>query len=65
MKYNFHQISLTDVVLQGSKRTKEFLVNVLESEYDGAKNDMQRQLSRQGYGIKRLLTRLLIPSCAL
>ena len=51
MKYNFHQISLTDVVLQGSKRSKEFLVNVLESEYDGAKNDMQRQLSRQGYGI--------------
>lgn len=51
MKYNFHQVSLTDVVLQGSKRTKEFLVNVLESEYDGAKNDMQRQLSRQGYGI--------------
>jgi len=51
MKYNFHQISLTDVVLQASKRSKEFLVNVLESEYDGAKNDMQRQLSRQGYGV--------------
>jgi len=51
MKYNFHQISLTDVVLQASKRSKEFLVNVLESEYDGAKADMQRQLSRQGYGI--------------
>ena len=51
MKYNFHQISLTDVVLQSSKKSKEFLVNVLQSEYDGAKNDMQRQLSRQGYGI--------------
>lgn len=51
MKYNFHQISLTDVVLQASKRSKEFLVNVLESEYTGAKNDMQRQLSRQGYGV--------------
>ena len=51
MRYNFHQISLTDVVLQASKRSKEFLVNVLESEYDGAKADMQRQLSRQGYGI--------------
>jgi hypothetical protein len=51
MKYNFHTVSLTDVVLQASKRSKEFLVNVLESEYEGAKNDMQRQLSRQGYGI--------------
>lgn len=26
-------------------------MSVLESEYEGAKNDMQRQLSRQGYGI--------------
>jgi len=51
MKYNFHTISLTDVALQASQRSKEFLVNVLESEYNGAKNDMQRQLSRQGYGI--------------
>ena len=51
MKYNFHQISLTDVALQASKRSKEFLVNALESEYNGAKNDMQRQLSRQGYGV--------------
>ena len=58
MKYNFHQISLTDVVLQASKKSKEFLVGVLESEYDGAKNDMQRQLSRQGYGIKQAV---LIP----
>jgi len=51
MKYNFHTISLTDVALQASKKSKEFLVNVLESEYNGAKEDMQRQLSRQGYGI--------------
>lgn len=51
MKYNFHTVSLTDVALQASKRSKEFLVNVLESEYTGAKNDMQRQLSRQGYGV--------------
>ena len=51
MKYNFHTVSLTDVSLQASKRSNEFLVNVLESEYTGAKNDMQRQLSRQGYGI--------------
>jgi len=65
MKYNFHQISLTDVVLQASKKSKEFLVNVLESEYNGAKDDMQRQLSRQGYGIKRLFTELLIPWSAL
>lgn len=50
MKYNFHTISLTDVSLKASQRSKEFLVNVLETEYNGAKNDMQRQLSRQGYG---------------
>jgi len=50
MKYNFHTVSLTDVALQASKRSKEFLVNALESEYNGAKEDLQRQLSRQGYG---------------
>jgi len=50
MKYNFHQLSITDVAIKASQRSKEFLVNVLESEYNGAKNDMQRQLSRQGYG---------------
>ena len=61
MKYNFHTLSLTDVALQASRKSKEFLVNALESEYTGAKNDMQRQLSRQGYGIKFLL----IPSYAL
>ena len=51
MKYNFHTVSLTDVALQASQRSKEYLVNALESEYNGAKEDMQRQLSRQGYGI--------------
>lgn len=51
MKYNFHTVSLTDVALQASNRAKEYLVNALESEYNGAKEDMQRQLSRQGYGI--------------
>jgi len=51
MKYNFHTVSLTDVALQASKKSKEFLVNALEAEYNGAKNDMQRQLSRQGYGV--------------
>lgn len=51
MKYNFHTISLTDVAMQAAQRSKEFLVNALDSEYNGAKNDMQRQLSRQGYGI--------------
>ena len=49
MKYHFHQIAITDVALQASNRSKEFLVNVLESEYNGAKEDMQRQLSREGY----------------
>jgi len=49
MKYLFHQIAVTDVALQASKRSKELLVNVLESEYTGAKDDMQRQLSRMGY----------------
>ena len=51
MKYNFHTVSVTDVAIKASARSKEFLVNVLESEYQGAKNDMQRQLSRQGYGV--------------
>jgi len=51
MKYNFHQVSLTDVAMQAAKKSKEFLVDALQSEYDGAKEDMQRQLSRQGYGI--------------
>ncbi len=49
MKYNFHTIQITDVAMKASARSKEFLVNALESEYNGAKNDMQRQLSRQGY----------------
>lgn len=48
---NFHTVSITDVAIKASARSKEFLVNVLETEYQGAKNDMQRQLSRQGYGI--------------
>lgn len=51
MKYNFHQISITDVALQAAKRSKEFLVNQLDGEYTGAKNDMQRQMTRQGYGV--------------
>jgi len=51
MKYNFHTVSLTDVALKASQKSPEFLVNVLESEYKGAKEDMQRQLTRQGYGI--------------
>ena len=51
MKYNFHSISVTDVAIQASKKSPEFLVNALESEFNGAKNDMQRQLSRQGYGM--------------
>lgn len=50
MKLNFHQISITDVALQAGKNSKEYLVDLLQSEYDGAKNDMQRQISRQGYG---------------
>lgn len=50
MKYNFQTVSITDVALQASQRSKEFLVNVLDSEYTGAKNDLQRQLSREGYG---------------
>ena len=48
---NFHQGALTDVVLQASKRSKEFLVDVLDAEYTGAKNDMQRQITRQSYGV--------------
>jgi len=51
MKYNFHQLSITDVALTASRRSKEFLVDVLESEYQGAKDDMKRQISRQFWGI--------------
>ncbi len=50
MKYNFHTVQITDVALKASKKSKEFLVDALEDEYKGAKEDMQRQLSRQGYG---------------
>jgi hypothetical protein len=50
------------VSLQASKNSKEFLVNVLESEYNGAKEDMQRQLSRQGYGIKQIFSKILMPN---
>lgn len=49
MKQNFHQVSITDYALQAGKNSKEFLVDLLQSEYEGAKDDMQRQLSRQGY----------------
>jgi hypothetical protein len=49
MKQQFQSVSFSDVALQASKRSKEFLVNVLESEYSGAKEDLQRQLSREGW----------------
>ena len=51
MKKNYHTIELTDFALEASKNSEEYLVNLLEDEYNGAKNDMQRQLSRQGYGV--------------
>lgn len=51
MKYNFAQISLTDVVLQASKGNLAYLVNALDAEYEGAKNDMGRQIQRQWYGL--------------
>ena len=50
MKLNFHQIGISDYALKAGKNNKEYLVDLLQSEYDGAKADMQRQLSRQGYG---------------
>lgn len=50
MQLNFHQIGISDYALQAGKNNKEYLVDLLQSEYDGAKADMQRQLSRQGYG---------------
>lgn len=50
MKLNFHQVNITDYAMQAGKNSKEFLVDLLQSEYEGAKGDMQRQLSRQGYG---------------
>lgn len=51
MKYNFAQISLTDVVLEASKSNLAYLVNALDAEYEGAKNDMARQIQRQWYGL--------------
>jgi len=51
MKYNFHQMSITDVALTASRKSKEFLVDVLESEYQGCKDDMARQITRQWYSI--------------
>ena len=51
MKYNFAQISLTDVVLEASKSNLAYLVNALDAEYEGAKNDIARQIQRQWYGI--------------
>ncbi len=50
MKLNFHQVGISDYALQAGKNSKEYLVDLLQSEYDGAKNDMQRQLTRQAYG---------------
>jgi len=50
MKLNFHTVSLTDYALQAGKNSEEYLVDLLQTEYDGAKEDMKRQLSRQGYG---------------
>ena len=51
MKYNVHQIAVTDVSLRASEGKKELLVSVLEAEYEGAKMDMARQITRQAYGI--------------
>mgnify|MGYP001571949718 CR=1 FL=1 len=51
MKYNFGQLSLTDVVLEASKSNLAYLVNALDAEYEGAKNDMARQIQRQWYGL--------------
>lgn len=51
MKYNFGQVSLTDVVLEASKSNIAYLVNALDAEYEGAKNDMARQIQRQWYGL--------------
>jgi hypothetical protein len=51
MKKNYQTISLSDFALQASKRSNEFLVNLLDDEYKRARQDMKRQLSRQGYGV--------------
>lgn len=50
MKLNFHTVSITDYAIQAGKNSEEYLVDLLQSEYEGAKEDMKRQLSRQGYG---------------
>lgn len=50
-KYTFSQIELTDQVIEGTKSNKAALVNALDSEYQGAKDDMKRQICRQWYGL--------------
>ena len=51
MTNHYQTISITDKALVASNRSNEFLVNLLDDEYKRAKQDMQRQLSRQGYGV--------------
>lgn len=48
-KYLFQTMQLSDVALTASRNSKEFLVDALESEYQGCKNDMARQITRQMY----------------
>ena len=50
IKKNYHTVSISDAVIQASKKGEEFLLDMLDGEYKGAREDMQRQLSRQGYG---------------
>lgn len=49
MKYHFAKIAISDVSLKASQKGGEFLANLLNTEYEGAKNDLKRQISRQLY----------------
>ena len=49
MKYHFAKIAITDVALKASQKGSEFLANLLNTEYEGAKNDLKRQITRQLY----------------
>jgi len=50
IKKNYQTISISDAVIQASQKGEEFLLDMLDGEYKGAREDMARQLSRQGYG---------------
>lgn len=52
MKYNYISIGISDVALKASKNSAAYLANLLDTEYEGAKEDMTRQVTRQFWADK-------------